>query len=209
MGRLMPFPATVDAFVGVFPAIRFVFTVRQGSIGSDHSGRRSGLVFHAPGDNGFGIIALRNIGQVDSAGALKGHRVSDDPVARVGIVRYDFTFDRRRKRPEFIVILLEKGGAIEDGTAAPVLNKGIRGGGGKIPRPICTAAIGEPFTVVIGVHPNGQTEIAEVAVTPDRNRFAFGFRQGRQEHAGEDRDDGDDHQEFDQCKRGDFGSADI
>ncbi len=204
----MPFPAAVDALVSVLRAVLFILPVRQGPVGSNHPGRGPGLEFHSSADDGLGIVALGNIGQGNSTGALESHRVSDDSVARVGIVRYDFTFDPRCKRPKFIVILLEEGRAVEDGAAAAVLHKGIRGGGGKIPRPIRSAAIGEPFTVVIGVHPNGQTEVAEVAVTLDRDRFALGFRQGGQEHAGENCDDGDDHQEFDQGKRGGFGSAD-
>ncbi len=45
----------------------------------------------------------------------------------------------------------------------------------------------------------------------DRLGLSFGFRQGWQQQAGQDRDDRDDHQKLDQCKRlsGNMGSSHL
>ena len=43
-----------------------------------------------------------------------------------------------------------------------------------------------------------KTELPEVVQTGDAIRLLFGTGQGRQQHGGQNRDDGDDHEQFDQ-----------
>ena len=54
--------------------------------------------------------------------------------------------------------------------------------------------------VVVGVHVHPQPHLALVVVATNRQRLALGPRQGRQKHARQDGDDGDDHQQLDQGK---------
>jgi hypothetical protein len=54
--------------------------------------------------------------------------------------------------------------------------------------------------VVVGIHVHPQSHLALVIVATNRQRLALGPRQGRQEHAGQDRDDGDDHQQLNESE---------
>ena len=52
--------------------------------------------------------------------------------------------------------------------------------------------------IIIGVHVQADRLLAHVAVAFDRDRFHLRTRQGRQQQTGQNRDDGDDHEKFDQ-----------
>jgi hypothetical protein len=54
--------------------------------------------------------------------------------------------------------------------------------------------------VVVGVHVVGDPDLLLVAGALDLGRLRLRPAQRREEHAGQDRDDGDDHQQFDQGK---------
>lgn len=57
------------------------------------------------------------------------------------------------------------------------------------------------FFVVVGIEPGALSDLSQVAEAGDGSGGFFGARQGWEEHGCEDRDDCDDHQEFNQCKR--------
>ena len=52
-----------------------------------------------------------------------------------------------------------------------------------------------------------ERQLPEVADAVDLLGLGFGFGKRRQQHAGENRDDGDDHQQFDQRERGQTGAG--
>src|SRR5258706_7032695 len=60
---------------------------------------------------------------------------------------------------------------------------------------------GQIAVVILGVHKVAQAHLFEIAKAVDAFGPFFGASQGGQKHGGENRDDGDDHQEFDQSKR--------
>ena len=53
---------------------------------------------------------------------------------------------------------------------------------------------------VLGVHLEGKAPLFEVAQAGDSAGPFLGLRQGRKEQRRQDGDDGDDHQQFDECK---------
>jgi hypothetical protein len=60
----------------------------------------------------------------------------------------------------------------------------------------------EFLTVVTRVQVDGQPPLLLVADAKGLLRLRLGFRQRRQEHAGEDRDDGNHHEQFNQGEAG-------
>ncbi len=62
--------------------------------------------------------------------------------------------------------------------------------------PLLISRIG--VRVVVRIHAQTDGDLVVVAVALDPLRFCFGPRQGRQQHAGQNCDDGDDDKEFDQ-----------
>ena len=61
--------------------------------------------------------------------------------------------------------------------------------------------------IVIGVQAPSEHELLEVVHAQDAGGLGLGLGQSRQEHSGEDRDDCDDHQQFDQRKAAPDGTA--
>jgi hypothetical protein len=60
----------------------------------------------------------------------------------------------------------------------------------------------EPTIVVVCVHDHSLADLAEVAQAQGASAFFTGLIQSRQEHRGENADDGDDDQELDQGEGG-------
>ena len=60
----------------------------------------------------------------------------------------------------------------------------------------------EDFPILIRVILNEQANLTEVVQAANASRLRFGLAEGRQEHSGKDRDDGDDHQQFDEREPG-------
>ena len=58
--------------------------------------------------------------------------------------------------------------------------------------------------VVVHVHDTGQTNLLQIACAGDGASLFTGFRQRGQQHGGQNRDDRDNHQQFNQRERYDF-----
>ncbi len=65
---------------------------------------------------------------------------------------------------------------------------------------------GEIVFVVVGVKVHVEADLAEVVEAVDALAFFFGFGEGGQEHAGQNGDDGDYHQQFDEGEGQSFAS---
>ena len=59
---------------------------------------------------------------------------------------------------------------------------------------------GKDVAVFIGIKLHEQTDLFEIVFTGNSIRLALSFGQSRQQHRGKDRDDRDDHEQFDQRK---------
>ena len=59
------------------------------------------------------------------------------------------------------------------------------------------ARVGSGF-IVLGIHVTAQAKLFHVVHARDLPGFFLGAREGGQKHAGEDRDDGNDHKQFDE-----------
>jgi hypothetical protein len=68
---------------------------------------------------------------------------------------------------------------------------------------------GKDVAIVIGVVLEKKRDLAEVVEAGRTMGFLLGFRQGRQQKRRQDRDDGNDHQQFDQGKSCASGPADA
>jgi hypothetical protein len=62
------------------------------------------------------------------------------------------------------------------------------------------AAVGETVVVVVEIQNEAETDLAEVGETTCLAGFLFGAREGGKEKTGENRDDGDDYEQFDERK---------
>jgi hypothetical protein len=60
----------------------------------------------------------------------------------------------------------------------------------------------EASFVLAGVHFKRQAELAQIVDAGDAAALFLGHAQDGQEHGGEDPDDGDHHQQFDECECG-------
>ena len=60
------------------------------------------------------------------------------------------------------------------------------------------------LVVVASVHVEGEAQLLGVGRAADGLGLFTGLGEGRQQHGGEDRDDGDDHQQLDQGEHGEF-----
>ena len=79
------------------------------------------------------------------------------------------------------------------------------GGDGPAPRglPVCKRrmlAAGELIAMVISIQTRRQTDLTHVAYALRGVGGCFGLAQRGQQHCGQDRYDGNDDQEFNQCK---------
>src|ERR1041384_5310808 len=66
--------------------------------------------------------------------------------------------------------------------------------------PDCSGAIWKNVAVVIGVHADSHAQLANIACAFDRDRLGLGSGQGRQEHAGQNRNNRNDDEQFDQSE---------
>ena len=60
----------------------------------------------------------------------------------------------------------------------------------------------QPAFVVVGVELPGQHQSAQIVHAGNAVRLGFGFAERGQEHAGQDGDDGNHHQQFDESEPG-------
>ena len=94
-----------------------------------------------------------------------------------------------------LVVPGTRGAAVQKPVTAGILEVGRRGGGDEF------------FGVVGGVHGERQTQLLLIAQAGGLGRLQLGFGQGGQQHGGQNRDDGNDHQQFDQRERPANGGA--
>jgi len=59
-------------------------------------------------------------------------------------------------------------------------------------------AAGKNALIVIDIHERAQGQLFIVVEATDLGGLGFSFAQGRQEHRGQNGDDGDDHEQFDE-----------
>ena len=69
------------------------------------------------------------------------------------------------------------------------------------------AAVGKTVVVIVEVEDETETDLAEVRETTGLAGFLFGASEGGEEHAGKNRNDGDDDEQLDQSKGERFGGA--
>ena len=62
--------------------------------------------------------------------------------------------------------------------------------------------IGRKCVLIIAIHVPAELELAIIIEAGDLLPLGFGLTQGRQQHGGENGDDGNDHQQFDERERG-------
>ncbi len=86
--------------------------------------------------------------------------------------------------------------------AGEIGGKGIDPGGAGL-----MGGLGDGIGVIVGIHARGESDLAEAVGAFGGVRLTFGLGQGGQEHAGEDRDNRDHHQQFDQCKTSAHGDG--
>ena len=163
------------------------------------------LVVGVNGVAGFGRI-LELIQHRHAAAAILIHGTA--VAVRTAVIVFDRAFD--------------DGANVGDGRITPAVFKRRRGGAqealpftrvvveGIFPPPELGFRLtieqrpAEITVVVVTVHSGGQTDLLHVACAGDSARFVAGFRQRRQQHGGQNRDDRDDDQQFNQCEGQDF-----
>ena len=69
---------------------------------------------------------------------------------------------------------------------------------------VAVASVRHAAFIVRSIRSHGRADLLEVACAGDGERLVAGFRQRGEEHGGQDRDDCDDHQEFNQRELNQF-----
>jgi hypothetical protein len=97
-----------------------------------------------------------------------------------------------------------EGGTEEDLPLGAVVHQQVTGVGVEVPQPVAggTRRIGEAVPVLARVHVQRDADLAEIAGALRAAGPFLGRAQGRQKHGGQDRNDGNDHQQFNQCEAG-------
>ncbi len=143
---------------------------------------REGII----GIAGQNILAwLLNPAQVKGAGCvgLNIYRMAAEKIIEGGFL--DLAHGGADQHVGIVIVIQERAGP--------------RHGVGTIP--VDTAiGLGQEIVIVIAKHLHGKAELADVVGTSGSHRLGFGFAQGGQEHAGEDGNNGDNHQQFNQCE---------
>jgi len=172
-----------------------VFHVGESGVRDHHAVSGGGLKGDAGDREGLWLERIVDVSGANASRAREGHGISDDFVAA-------------RELPEIGGVLFPEAGIIEDVTLRAILCEKIRGAPRHVPRPITgnacqRAVVGKDWELVVvftSIHQRGQAELFEVAGTLRDNGFIFGASDGGKEHARQDRDDGNDDEQFDESK---------
>ncbi len=179
----------VRMFIGIYPGLGGARIIQAGHF--------LGVIRVVAAGPGVGVITDTDV-TGDGAGALGP---ATGPLLRADLhVRGAF---------EDVLGIGEVGGEVGVFGIQQKHRVGVMGAGGPI-EPTCdpgtfgnTAAVaggGEAVLVVAEIHMAGEHELFGIVHAEDAFGLFFGFGKGGQQHACEDRDDGDNHEQLDQSK---------